>query len=281
MENLTNWLQSLDSEVLTGYAVEYGTAIIMAVVIFVAGRWVARVATRMVRSGLRRADLDETLVAFLGNVVYGLLIAFVVIAALSQLGVETTSLAAIFAAAGLAIGLALQGSLSNFAAGVLIIAFRPFKAGDYVTVAGTSGTVEDVNIFTTHLKTPDNKAIVVPNAAITGDIITNFSAKDTRRVDLVFGIGYDDDIRQAKDILTRILEEDPRVLKDPVPVVGVLELGDSSVNLAVRPWVKAADYWGLHFHLMETVKQEFDAAGITIPYPQRDVHLHEAKPQAA
>ncbi len=281
METLTNWMKSLDSEVLTGYAVQYGTALIMAGVIFILGRWAARIAKRMVRAALKRANMDDTLVSFIGNVAYGLLMAFVVIAALSQLGVETTSLAAIFAAAGLAIGLALQGSLSNFAAGIMIIAFRPFKAGDFVTVAGTSGTVEDVNIFTTHLKTPDNKAIVVPNAAITGGIITNFSAKDTRRIDLVFGIGYDDDIRRAKDILTRIVEGDERVLKDPAPVIAVLELGDSSVNFAVRPWVKAADYWNVHFHLMETVKQEFDAAGITIPYPQRDVHLHEVRGKAA
>lgn len=281
METLTGWMKSLDSEVLTGYAVQYGTALIMAGVIFILGRWGARIAKRMVRAALKRAQMDDTLVSFIGNVAYGLLMAFVVIAALSQLGVETTSLAAIFAAVGLAIGLALQGSLSNFAAGIMIIAFRPFKAGDFVTVAGISGTVEEVNIFTTHMKTPDNKAIVVPNAAITGGIITNFSAKETRRIDMVFGIGYHDDIRKAKEILTRVVGSDARVLKEPAPVIAVLELGDSSVNFAVRPWVKATDYWDCHFHFMETVKREFDAAGITIPYPQRDVHLHEAKGKAA
>lgn len=281
MEEPSSWLKSIDPGVITTYAVEYGTALIMAAVIFILGRWVARMVTRMVKLAMGRAKLDATLVSFLGNLVYGLLLAFVVIAALSQLGVETTSLAAIFAAAGLAIGLALQGSLANFAAGVLLIAFRPFKVGDFVEMAGTAGVVEEVNIFTTHLRTGDNKAIIVPNAAVTGGIITNYSAKDTRRVDMVFGIGYDDDIKAAKELLTRLVEADERILKDPAPTIAVAELGESSVDFVVRPWVKAADYWAVKFDLTETVKQEFDSAGISIPYPQRDVHVREAKAQAA
>jgi len=281
MEEPSSWLKSIDPGVITTYAVEYGTALIMAAVIFILGRWVAGMVTRMTKLAMGRAKLDATLVSFLGNLVYGLLLAFVVIAALSQLGVETTALAAIFAAAGLAIGLALQGSLANFAAGVLLIAFRPFKVGDFVEMAGTAGVVEEVNIFTTHLRTGDNKAIIVPNAAVTGGIITNYSAKDTRRVDMVFGIGYDDDIKAAKQLLTRLVEADERILKDPAPTIAVAELGESSVDFVVRPWVKADDYWAVKFDLTETVKQEFDSAGISIPYPQRDVHVREAKAQAA
>ena len=276
MEEASSWLKSIDPAVITTYVVKYGTALIMAAVIFILGRWVARMVTRMVKLAMGRAKLDATLVSFLGNLVYGLLLAFVVIAALSQLGVETTSLAAIFAAAGLAIGLALQGSLANFAAGVLLIAFRPFKVGDFVEMAGTAGVVEEVNIFTTHLRTGDNKAIIVPNASVTGGIITNYSAKDTRRVDMVFGIGYDDDIKAAKELLTRLVEADERILKDPAPTIAVAELGESSVDFVVRPWVKADDYWAVKFDLTETVKQEFDSAGISIPYPQRDVHVREA-----
>lgn len=261
---------------LAAYAFEWGTAIVLAILVYVVGRMVARGLTAMLRRAMTARAVDPTLTHFVGNVLYALLLATVVIAALGQLGIETTSLAAIVAAAGLAIGLSLQGSLSNLAAGVLIIAFRPFKVGDYVEAAGIAGSVEEVSIFTTHLKTPSNEAVIVPNSSITAGAITNYSAKPTRRLNLVFGIGYDDDIREAKRILEDILAEDKQVLDDPKPVVAVLALGDSSVNLAVRPWVKSADYWDVHFRLHETIKLRFDAAGISIPYPQHDVHVHTA-----
>jgi small conductance mechanosensitive channel len=266
--------QYLDPEVLSVYAIEYGQALVFALAIFVIGKWVASRLTNMLKKGLKRGNMDETLVSFLGNIVKTILLAFVVIAALSQLGVETTSLAAVIAAAGLAIGRALQGSLANFAAGVMIIAFRPFKKGDFIEAGGVSGVVEEVNIFNTVFKTGDNKKVIVPNSAVGGGAITNYSANDTRRIDFVFGIGYDDDIRQAKSILESVLAADSRVLKDPAPTIGVLELADSSVNLACRPWVNTADYWGAYFDIMEEVKTRFDAEGISIPFPQQDVHMH-------
>jgi len=277
MENIE---QYLDMEVVTAYAIEYSQAIVFALAIFIFGKWAAKGVTGLIRKTMRRSRLDETLVTFLGNIVYGLLFAFAVIASLSQLGVETTSLAAIFAAAGLAIGLALQGSLSNFAAGVLIIAFRPFGKGDYIEAAGASGTVEEVGIFHTILKSPDNKMIVLPNGAVTSDKIINYSAHDKRRIDFVFGIGYDDDLKKAKQTLQHILENEPRILKDPAPVIGLKELADSSVNFVVRPWVKTEDYWSVFFDINEEVKLRFDKEGISIPYPQQDVHMHQIEKQA-
>ncbi|MCI5050409.1 MAG: mechanosensitive ion channel [Rickettsiales bacterium] len=247
-----------------------------ALAIFIIGKMVAKIIRGTSKKLLIKAKMDETLVSFLGNIIYTLALAFVLIAALSQLGVETTSLAAVLAAAGLAIGLALQGSLSNLAAGVMIIAFRPFVKGNFIEAAGTSGTVHEVTIFTTILKTPDNKKVIVPNSAIISGNITNFSAEDKRRIDFTFGIGYDDDIRKAKDVLKDIIESEARILKDPEPVIAVSELADSSVNFVVRPWVNASDYWGVYFDITETVKLRFDAEGISIPYPQQDVHMHQA-----
>jgi small conductance mechanosensitive channel len=196
-----------------------------------------------------------------------------VLAALSTVGVQTASFVAVLGAAGLAVGLALQGSLANFAAGVLLILFRPFRVGDVVEAGGVMGKIEEVQIFTTHFCSFDNKAIIVPNAQITGGTITNFSAKPTRRVDLVFGVSYSDDLSQVKKVLEEILTQDDRVLEDPAPVVNIASLGDSSVNFNCRPWVKAEDYWDVYFDLMKTVKERFDAEGISIPFPQRDVHL--------
>lgn len=256
-------------------AMDWGINIITALVIFLIGKKVARIATNAIERVMRKSKMDETLTNFLGNVLYTLALAFVCIAALSQLGVETTSLAAILAAAGLAVGLALQGSLSNLAAGVMLIAFRPFSAGNFVEVAGTSGTVLEVNIFNTKLKTPDNKIVIVPNGNILGGNITNFSAMDTRRVDMVFGTGYGDDLLKAKQVLTDIIAQDDRILKDPEPVIAVSELGDSSVNFVVRPWVKSEDYWSVYFDMHETVKLRFDEEGISIPFPQRDVHVYQ------
>jgi small conductance mechanosensitive channel len=265
---------------LQTFAAFYGIKIIAAIVIFVVGRWVARALRNMIKKMMAKGNVDETLISFVGNLTYITLLAFVIIAALNQLGIQTTSFIAVIGAAGLAIGLALQGSLANFAAGVLMIIFRPFKAGDYIEGAGVAGTVEAVQIFATQLKTPDNKTIIVPNAKMMGDNITNYSAKDTRRVDMVIGVGYGDDLKKVREILEDILAKDDRVLEDPAPTIGVLELGDNSVNFAVRPWVKKEDYWGAYFDVTETVKRRFDEEGISIPFPQRDVHLYEYKEAA-
>jgi len=265
---------------LQAFAAFYGLKIIAAIVIFVVGRWVARALRNATKKMMAKGNVDETLISFVGNLTYIALLAFVIIAALNQLGIQTTSFIAVIGAAGLAIGLALQGSLANFAAGVLMIIFRPFKAGDYIEGAGVAGTVEEIQIFATQLKTPDNKTIIIPNAKMMGDNITNYSAKDTRRVDMVIGVGYGDDLKKVREILEDILAKDDRFLEDPAPTIGVLELGDNSVNFAVRPWVKKEDYWGAYFDVTETVKRRFDEEGISIPYPQRDVHLYEYKEAA-
>ena len=258
----------------------YGLKIVAAILIFIVGRWVARGLKRLVVRAMKKANVDETLISFVGNLTYVALLAFVVIAAINQLGVQTTSFIAILGAAGLAIGLALQGSLANFAAGVLMIIFRPFKAGDYIEAAGVAGVVEKIEIFTTKLKTPDNKAIIVPNAKIMGDNITNYSAKTERRVDMIIGVSYGDDLKKVRQVLEEVLANESRVMKEPAPTIGVLELGDNSVNFAVRPWVKTEDYWGAYFDLTETIKRRFDEEGISIPFPQRDVHLYEYKEEA-
>jgi len=251
----------------------YGLKVLAAIAIFIIGKWVAKKIVNFAKNMMTKASVDDTLVSFAGNIMYGLVMAFVVIAALSQLGVETTSLAAIIAAAGLAIGLSLQGSLSNLAAGVMIILFRPFKIGDFVEAGGTSGTIEDISIFTTNFKTPDNRLVIVPNNAITAGNITNVSAKPERRVDLVVGVGYGDDLAKVKKILTKIVNGDDRVLKDKDVTIAVSELADNSVNLVVRPWVKSEDYWGVYFDLTEAIKNTFDKEGISIPFPQRDLHI--------
>jgi small conductance mechanosensitive channel len=253
----------------------YGTKIVAAIAILVIGRIVVGILAGLVRRLMRRADTDETLARFVVSLTRIGLLTFVFIAALAALGIQTASFVAVIGAAGFAIGFAMQGSLSNFASGVMLIVFRPFKAGNYVEVAGTSGSVEQVSIFNTILKTPDNKKVIIPNSKITGDTITNYSAMDTRRLDLVFGIGYGDDIKKAKDTLWELLKADERVLKEPEPTVAVLELGDSSVNFAVRPWVKTSDYWAVYFDLTEKVKLTFDERGISIPFPQQDVHMHQ------
>ena len=253
----------------------FGLKLLAAIAVFVIGRWVAKAVTRGIERAMQRADTDPTLVGFIRNVTYGGLLALVIIAAAGQLGVQTTSFIAVLGAAGLAVGLALQGSLANFAAGVLMIIFRPFKAGDFVEAAGVAGTVEEVQLFTTKLKTPDNKTIIIPNGQVTGGTITNYSANDTRRVDMTFGIGYGDDIDKARQVIWDVLNADDRVLKDPEPTVAVAALADSSVNFAVRPWVNSADYWGVYFDTHETITKRFDAEGISIPFPQRDVHLYQ------
>ncbi len=261
----------MNSEELMAKAQEwialYGLKLVAAILILVIGRIVAKLIKKLITRLMERGNVDKTLIAFTVNLVYALLMTFVIIAALGQLGVQTASFVAIIGAAGLAVGLALQGSLSNFAAGVLMIIFKPFKVGDFIDAAGTAGIVEEIGIFTTQLKTPDNKQIIIPNSSVTGGNITNFSAKETRRVDFVFGVGYGDDLKKVKQVLQDIVDADERILKDPAPTIGLLELGDSSVNFAVRPWVKGADYWAVYFDIMEQVKVRFDEEGITIPFP--------------
>lgn len=253
------------------------TNIVIAAAILFGGIWLAKQIKKYVVLMMERRNVDALLASFSSNIVYVALVAFVVIAALSQLGIQTTSFVAIIGAAGLAIGLALQGSLANFASGVMIIAFRPFKVGDFIEAGGVAGVVEGIQIFSTQMRTGDNKAIIIPNSGITGGNITNYSAKDTRRVDMVFGIGYDDDIKKAKDLLMELITDDERILKDPEPIVAVSELADSSVNFVVRPWVNSADYWGVKFDFTEAVKLRFDKEGISIPFPQQDVHLHKVE----
>jgi len=255
----------------------YGLRVIAALVILFLGRWLAKIISNLIKRAMRKGKTDETLVSFVTNLSYLALLAFVVIAALNQLGIQTASFIAVVGAAGLAVGLALQGSLSNFAAGVLMIIFKPFKAGDFIEGGGVAGIVEKIQIFTTQLKTPDNKTVIVPNSKMMGDNITNFTTKRTRRVDMVFGIGYDDDIDKARRIINGIIEQDDRVLKDPAPVVVVSELADSSVNFTVRAWTSVDDYWSFYFDTIERVKKQFDAEGVTIPFPQRDVHVYEHK----
>jgi small conductance mechanosensitive channel len=261
---------------VTTYVVPWAINIFFALAIFVVGRWVSKFLVRLLRKGLTKAKMDPILVNFVGSIVSSLLLLFIIIASLNQLGVDTTSLIAIFGAAGLAIGLALQGSLQNFASGVMLIIFRPFKTGDFVEAGGTSGVVEAISIFTTIMRTGDNREVIVPNGSIYTGTITNYSARDTRRIDMVFGIGYGDDIKKAKQILQQVVEADERVLKDPAPLVAVAELADSSVNFNVRPWVKSPDYWAVKFDLTENVKLAFDENNISIPFPQMDVHMDKA-----
>ncbi|MFW2366381.1 MAG: mechanosensitive ion channel family protein [Desulforhopalus sp.] len=257
------------------WLIAHGPGIIVAIVILIVGRWIAMWLAAIGRKAMTRGSIDETLARFLSKLIYYALLAAVVIAAADQAGIKTTSFVAIFGAAGLAIGLALKDSLGNFASGVMLILFRPFKVGDYVTAGGVSGTVQQIDIFSTVLKTPDNQKIIVPNSAITADVITNVNSETTRRIDLVIGIGYDDDIKEAKTTLVNLVHEDTRVLADPAPKIAVAELADSSVNLIVRPWVKTEDYWDVRLELTEKIKLTFDEKGISFPYPQQDVHMHQ------
>jgi small conductance mechanosensitive channel len=257
------------------YIVNFSIRVFWALVILLLGWLLARLFTRLIKRIMGKANVDESLVKFTGHLVYYSILVFAVVGALDRLGVATTSLIAVVGAIGLAIGLALQGSLSNFAAGVLIILFRPYKVGDLVEVSGEFGTVEDIQIFNTIIKSPENKTIIIPNAQATGGNIINYTTKGTLRVDMVFGIGYSDDIKKAKQILQEIVAADERVLEDPAPTIALSELGDSSVNFVVRPFARVEDYWGVYFDTTEAVKDRFDAEGISIPFPQRDVHLFQ------
>jgi small conductance mechanosensitive channel len=260
-----------------GLLAQYGVRVVAAIAILIVGWIAAKTVQSLVRRMLKKGRVDAALVSFVSSLTYVALMAFVIIAALSQLGVQTASFVAVVGAAGLAVGLALQGSLGNFASGVLIIIFKPFRVGDYVEGGGVAGIVEEISIFTTELKSPDNKKIIVPNGKMMGDNIVNYTAKEIRRLDLVAGVSYKDDLDKVRKVLADILAADERVLKDPAPTIGVLELGDSSVNFAVRPWVKTQDYWDVFFATQEKIKKQFDAQGISIPFPQRDVHLYQAR----
>lgn len=265
--------QETVTKLFEDYIVVYGMNIVFAILIFIIGKWVANLITKLVNTGMKKSKMDSVLVDFVSGIVKSILVLFVIIASLGELGVDTTSLVALIAAAGLAIGLSLQSSLQNFASGVMLIMFRPFTTGDYIEAAGISGIVEKITIFNTMMRSLDNKELIVPNGAIYGGVIVNYSAKDTRRVDMVFGIGYGDDIKKAKDIMQNILNDDDRVLDEPESLIALSELADSSVNFIVRPWVKSEDYWGVKFDVTEKVKLAFDKASISIPYPQMDVHL--------
>jgi len=251
----------------------WGLQVVGAIAVLIVGRWVAALLRRSTRRGLERAGMDASLVPFLSSLVYYLALAVVLIAVLNLFGIETTSLVAVVGAAGLAVGLALQGTLGNFAAGVMLLVFRPFRVGDFVDAAGIAGTVQEIGIFVTIVNTPDNVRMIVPNSEIGGGIIKNFSANDRRRNDLVIGISYDDDIGVAVRTIEQVLKSDSRVHSEPAPVVAVGALGESSVDLLVRPWCNASDYWPLRWDLTRKIKEELESAGCSIPYPQRDVHL--------
>ncbi|MBT8344943.1 MAG: mechanosensitive ion channel [Desulfofustis sp.] len=265
MENL------IASEVL----MTWGLRIAAALAILVIGNWLAKKFTSVFVKMMERNDIDVTLTKFLKNIVYYALLTAVVIAAAQKLGINTGSFLAVVGAAGLAIGLALKDSLANFSAGVMLILFRPFKVGDAVTVAGETGAVEEITIFNTVMNTPDNQRKIIPNGLITSGTITNITANDTRRIDMVFGIGYEDDIKSAEQVFTEMIKAEPRVLSDPAPTIAVAELADSSVNFVVRPWVRTVDYWNVKFELTEKIKLALDEAGISIPFPQQDVHMHQ------
>jgi small conductance mechanosensitive channel len=270
-----DWNQVLD--VIQTRGVDLGINVAIAIAIFYVGKMVISVIVRGLHKVMQRQEVDKTLETFVCNLVRMVLLVVVVIAAIGQIGIETTSFIAIFGAAGLAVGLALQGSLSNFAAGVLIVLFRPYRVGDFIEAAGINGVVEQVQILTTVLKTGDNKQIIVPNGQIMDSIITNYSAKDTRRVDMVVGVSYDDDLDKVRDTIRELIAAEDRILDEPACTIAVSALADSSVNFVVRPWVKTPDYWGVMFDLTEAIKKRFDKEGISFPFPQQDVHLHTVK----
>jgi len=263
-------------EKLTVFTTIYGLKVIGAIIILILGRILAGMGRNIVKKAMIRAETEESLVSFVGNFVFILILTFAVLAALAKFGIQTASIVAVLAAAVFAVGLALQGSLANFASGVMILIFRPFKAGDVIEGAGVVGTVQEIQIFNTILTTPDNIRTIVPNGKIYGDTIKNITAYETRRVDLVVGIGYSSSIQKAHDILSNLIKEEPRILSDPAPQIAVSELADSSVNLVVRPWVKTEDYWSVKFDLTRAIKEAFDENGIEIPFPQQVVHMMSA-----
>jgi len=272
MEEINNFINNANLvEMLTTGVIN----LVIAAIIFLLGKWFANMAQNSLEKLLRKRAVDEVLVDFLGNITFAMVIIVAVVAAFDTLGIPATSFMAIIGAAGLAIGLALKDSLSNFASGVMLVLFRPFTKGDFIDAGGVTGTVDEIRLVATTLTTPDNKLITVPNAMMYTSAITNYSAKETRRLDMVFGVGYDDDLKLAAGVLKKICDEHPKVLGEPATGIFITNLGDSSVDIAVRPWVKGEDYWGVRAEILETAKVELEAAGCNIPYPQTDVHLHQ------
>ena len=251
----------------------YWLQVLAAVIIFVVGRWLAKVISNLVAKAMTKAKIDPTLTNFIKHLCHIVLLAFVVIAALKKLGIPMTEFTVIVGAAGLAIGFALQGSLSNFAAGVMLIIFKPFKVGDFVELAGKMGTVKEIQIFNTIINSPDNIRVIIPNGQVTGSNIMNFTVNGTRRIDLVIGVSYDDNLKKTREIIEAVIAGDNRILKEPAYTIAVSELADSSVNFVVRPWGNAADYWSVRFDLIEGIKLALDKNDITIPYPQHDIHM--------
>ncbi len=278
-----DFLQNMDidfekyGKIATNLAEKFGPKILMALLTLYFGFKIVNWLSRIAQKAMRKAKVDVSLRRFLQNLITISLKVLVIISVASMLGIATTSFIAILGAAGLAVGMALQGSLANLAGGVLIIFFKPFKVGDYIEAQGHSGDVESIQIFATVLKTKDNKRIIIPNGDLSNGSITNYTDQKTRRVDMTFGIGYDDDLKKAKEILYKIMKDDKRILSHPEPFVGLAELADSSVNFTVRPWTNTEDYWDVYFEMNEKVKEAFDKEGISIPYPQRDVHLHKVE----
>ncbi len=270
MNAVTEYLNNLD----TATMLAWGWKALAALLIFVIGRWVAKAVSSFLARLMRKRGIDNMLANFLSAILYTILLVAVIIAAVGQLGIQTTPLVAVLGAAGLAVGLALQNSLGNFASGVMLVLFRPFSKGDFVEAGGTSGTVDEVGIFTTVLNTPDNRRVIVPNGQITNDTITNYSAYEKRRIDLIIGVGYGDDLKLARDTIEKTIAGHDKVLDDPESAILVMDLGDSSVNFAVRPWVLASDYWVVRSELLESIKVDLEAAGCEIPFPQRDIHLY-------
>ena len=268
LQKAIEWSQTTGFDILK--------ALLLAIVIFVVGKWVAGVLRNKIKAAMEKKKVDPALISFGTSIIYYLLMIVVVLSAIRPLGVEATSLVAIIGAAGLAVGLALQGSLSNFAAGVLIIMFRPFSIGDVINAGGQVGKVTEIGVLATILTSPDNQKIIVPNGAIMGGSITNVTANPTRRVDMVVGVSYSDDLDKVQSIILDVLNADERILKDPAPQVVVAEMADSSVNFKVRPWCATADYWNVYFDFQKNIKQRLDKEGVTIPFPQRDVHIHQA-----
>lgn len=270
METVTEWFENNQ-----GLLISYAISLISAILILWIGFKIARKISSMINNAMIKKSIDPAVASFVASLSHAIIAAAIIIVALGHVGVQTATFVAILGAAGLAIGLSLQGSLANFASGLLITVFRPFKAGDFVEAGGVAGVVKEIQIFSTIMTTPDNKFVVVPNAQVTGSPITNYSRHDTRRLDMVIGVSYSADLQQTEDLLNRIVESHPNVLKTPEPTVAVSELADSSVNFVVRPWVNTSDYWPTKFELTKTIKQELDKANIGIPFPQMDVHLHK------
>lgn len=265
------------NEYLLDLVKNFGPSLVLAIVTLILGFWIIRIITRLIKKGLKRSNIDDSLVPFLSSGLSTLLKVLLVISVAGMVGIEMTSFIAILGAAGLAVGMALSGTLQNFAGGVMILIFKPFKVGDYIEAQGHAGIVKEIQIFNTILKSPDNKKIIIPNGGLSTGSMINYTSEETRRVDMKFGIGYKDDIDKAKGILQAIIDTNSLIMNDPEPFIGVIELGDSSVNIVVRVWAKTSDYWNIYFNLQETVKKTFDKEGISIPFPQRDIHLYQSK----